>query len=113
MATTLSVTVATDVTERVAKLGLQSELAVMIERTLQTVPDLHGVRVTLEYDPVYPARDPMIVLWALRDELSVAAPDDAGWQWGAWKVATFPHEVSRRFAMLCVQNGARSLAAHH
>jgi hypothetical protein len=100
--TTIPVVVAEDAAARVAELGMQRELEKMIEHTRQVVPRLRAIHVTLEYDPACPSNDPGVVIWAHRDDLSAeeAWTDQTDWDWGGWKVTTFPPEVCQHFVML-------------
>jgi 2'-5' RNA ligase len=97
---TIPVQVADDAAARVAELGLQRELEQMIEHARQTARGLRAIRVTLEYDPVYPANDPQVVVWVHRDVPPEGpAADKTGWQWAEWIARTFPPHVT---LALCV-----------
>src|SRR5438874_13643147 len=97
---TIPVTITPEAAERVAELGMQRELDLMIEHTKQTVPGLHAIMVILEprYDT---GGEPGITLEALRDKPQVTY-DPTEREWGRWQVTTFPPEVCEHFIMMTV-----------
>lgn len=96
--TTVPVTITTEAAERLAELGMQRELDLMIEHTKQTVPGLHAITVVLE--PCYDTRDePGITIEATMDDPHLEY-DPTESEWGAWKVDTFLPEVCEHFVMM-------------
>jgi hypothetical protein len=96
--TTIPVTIQPDAAAHVASLGMQSALQTMLDHTLETVPGIRQVQVSLDYDPCEPD-DPRVVFHVYRDHPGPDA-DRTDWDWGAWCVATFPPEVFQHFSFL-------------
>ena len=105
--TTIPVIVAEDAAARVAELGMQREFGQMIEHAKQTAPGLRAIRATLEYDPACPSNEPQVVIWVYREDISLeeAWTDQTEWNWGGWRVTTFPPEVRQHFVMLSLYGG--------
>ncbi len=96
--TTIPVTITPEAAERLAELGMQRELDLMIEHTKQTVPGLHAITVILE--PCYDTRDePGITIKATVDPPNLE-DDPTEMDWGRWQVRTFPPEVCEHFIMM-------------
>src|SRR5437667_12867683 len=93
-------TITPEATAHVAELGMQREFEQMLEHTLQTVPGLRSIEVTLEYNPET-GDDPRVVIWSYMEDRGPEY-DPTGEEWGAWKVTTFPPEVCEHFVMLTV-----------
>jgi hypothetical protein len=93
-AETIPVTVAEDAAARAAELGIKEAFEQMLEHARQTVPQLKYLRVTLEYDPGCPMRDPQIVIWAKRDYIPPEdSLDPTGFDFRAWQAEHFPPQV--------------------
>jgi hypothetical protein len=97
-ATTVPVTTSDEAAAHIAELGMQREFALMLEHSLQEVPSLRCIKVTLEHDPEG-EDDPRVVIWCNINGrgLDYEPAED---NYGAWKVRTFPPEVCRHFIML-------------
>jgi hypothetical protein len=80
---------------RAAELGLQSELAEVIEHTRQSVPNLHSLEVLLYRDPDDPT-EPRIRIIAHVDQPGTE-DDPVARAWGAWFVNAFSPDVCRWF----------------
>jgi hypothetical protein len=95
----IPVTVTPEAAERVAELGLQTDLDRMLEHTRQTVTGLRRLDVVL--DPPYDTGDePYITIEALRDP-SFRLENDPTWrQWSEWTIFHFPPDVLRHINML-------------
>jgi hypothetical protein len=98
--TTIPVTVTSKAAERVAELGMQAELERMLEHTRQKVPGLRSIEVQLAL-PYDTGDETSIVIQARRDNPHLSN-DPTDWDWGGWKVDTFPPDVCRYFVMLSV-----------
>jgi hypothetical protein len=97
---TIPLTVAEDAAAYVDKLGMRPQLEQMLERVRQTIPHLQGMRVTLEYDPVYPTNDPQVVILAKRSDMPPTdVPDPIHWGWVRWQTETFPPQVFTHFLL--------------
>ncbi len=102
--TTVPLTITPEATAHVAELGMQREFEQMLERTLQTVPGLQSIEVTLEYNPET-GDDPRVVIWSYMEDRRLEY-DPTEDQWGRWKITTFPPEVCEHFVMLAVHGAA-------
>ena len=98
MTTTIPITVAPEAAARIAELGMQRELDLMLEHTRQIVPGLQAIAVNLAYDPCG-VDDPRVIL-----DVTMADPhltdNPVQRQWGRWFVETFPPDVCRHFVMM-------------
>jgi hypothetical protein len=97
--TTIPVTITPDASGHIANLGMQREFEQMLDRVLQTIPDLHDIEVTLEPDHEE-GLHPGIVIWYAKDEPAQDGYDPSQAQLGEWKVMTFPPEVCWHFCMI-------------
>lgn len=98
VATSVPVIVTPEAAERVAELGMQAELEQMIEHTRHTVSELLRIDVVLA-EPYDTGDETSIII----EPLIARAPDvndRTEWDWGGWKVATFPPDVCRYFVMM-------------
>jgi hypothetical protein len=95
---TIPVNISTEATERVAELGMQREFREIIDHTLESVPDLRILEVTLEYDP-HGVDDPQVVIWAHRRENELA-DDPTIRNWDDWIIGRFSADVGRRFCFM-------------
>jgi hypothetical protein len=96
--TSVPVTVTPEAAARVAELGMQAALEQMIEHTRQVVAGLQRIEVVL--DPPYDTGDePYLTIWAVTSE-PYRDEDTTEWDWGSWKVQTFPPDVYRHIALL-------------
>jgi hypothetical protein len=97
--TTIPVTVTPEAAAHVAELGMQKELEQMLEHARQTIPGLLRLDVILV--PPYDTGDEDSVLIQATQDLAFHGPNDRTyWEWGGWKVETFPPDVCRHFAFL-------------
>ena len=81
---------------RVAELGMQKELEIMLEHTRQVVLHLQDIRVVLE--PPYDTGDePYITIEATRGG-SYKGDDPTQREWGAWFVSNYSPDVCRHFS---------------
>src|SRR3954467_853522 len=92
----VSVTVTPEAAGRIAELGMRAEPERMLEHTRQVVQDLRRIDVVLaeRYDS---GGEPGIGIYAMSDH-PCGSGDRTSWDWGAWKVETFPPEVCEHFA---------------
>jgi hypothetical protein len=99
--TDIPVTVTDEARAWIADLGMQREFEMMLEHTLQTVSGLNAIQVKLEHDPSG-AIEPQIVIWCYRENKGGEEYeyDPTDWDWGTWKIETFPPEVCLNFVML-------------
>ena len=106
MATTtaIPITIAPEAAARVAALGMQRELELMVEHSKQAVPGLQSLEVTLEIDPDG-SDDPRVVLWARRDDPNVGN-DRTEWRWDEWMVQSFPPEVCQHYVLVTTYGAA-------
>jgi hypothetical protein len=95
--TTILVTVTPEAAAFIAAVGQQREFEAMLERTKQTVPGLRAIEVELDDTPE--TGPPGVIIWAHRDDPGPGR-DRTDWNWGGWKVGTFPPEVCQNFVML-------------
>ena len=95
MATTteIPVQIHPEAAARVAELGMEKELQLMLEHTRQTVPGLESIEVET-YESEGDEERPHICIVGLRPGVC-ASPDDyrPKDEWNAWFVRTFPPEV--------------------
>jgi hypothetical protein len=98
IASTIPITVTDEAKEFIAQLGTQREFEQMLEHTLQSIPDLRSIEVVLDPD-LSGEIGPGIVMWAHRPDTG-DAEDPTNWNWGAWKVRTFPPEMPMDIVML-------------
>ena len=100
MSTALSTPVITsqEAATRVAKLGMESELARMLEHVRHEVPGLQSIKVTLEYDPEG-EDEPRVVIWCPISHRGLNY-DPIEDELGVWKVSNFPSQVCQHFVML-------------
>jgi hypothetical protein len=91
------VTITPEAAECVAQLRLQAELQRLVEHTLRTVPALK--RITVVLDPPHDTgMEDHITIEAWRSD--ALRLDDQTWEeWGAWRDATFPPDVSAHIGM--------------
>src|SRR5438094_965894 len=82
------VTITEEASAWIDKVGMRREFEQMLAHTKETVPGLKFIEVTLVHDPC-PSIDPGVVLWAVREDPGTEE-DRTNWDWGAWKVSTFP-----------------------
>jgi hypothetical protein len=92
MPETVSVQIDADAAACVEALGMRREMDQMIEHALQTAPGIRAIRVRLEYDPVCPENEPLVVIGVYR-EAPPGGADDVNWGWWRWRANTFPSEV--------------------
>jgi hypothetical protein len=97
-ATIVPVTLTPEATARVAELGMRSQLDQMLEHTRQSIPDLLSIEVKLD-EPYNPGDTPRVIIEARRAG-RLLLPDRTEWDWGGWKVSTFPPEVAEQFLMI-------------
>jgi hypothetical protein len=99
---TVAVNIAPEAAARVRELGFQREFEQMLEHARQ-VGGLLGVRVTLEYDPDCPHRDPQVVIWVHRAVPPEGpAADRTNWDLTDWRIGTFPPEPCVHISMIAV-----------
>jgi hypothetical protein len=99
---TVPVTITPEAAARVAELGMQKELDLMLEHTRQVVRGLRAIKVVLE--PCYETRDePGITIWAV-SPAAEDSEDRTEWDWGSWLVETFPPQVFEHFVMMTIQD---------
>lgn len=97
------VTITPEAAERVAELGMQTELERMLEHTKQAVDGL--LRIDVNLAPPYDTGDEPGILIEPVSCKSFRLGDAADRAWGEWKIDTFPPDVCRHFAMLpCWEN---------
>lgn len=97
MITAVPVSITDEAAARVAELGMQNELAQMIEHTQQAVAGLVRINVVLA-QPWDTGDEPTIVIEAKRRNPTPVG-DQTGREWGAWFVDAFPPDVVRHFIM--------------
>jgi hypothetical protein len=96
--TTVPVTITPEAAARVAELGMQRELDLMLEHTKPSVPGLR--RITLNIEPCYDTREEEgITIDADMDDPHLAY-DPTEREWGRWMISTFPPEVCEHFALM-------------
>jgi hypothetical protein len=96
--TSVPVAVSPEATKHVDGLGLQSEFEAMLEHTLEAVPGLRGVDVTLAHDPE--GEDvPRVIIVAYMEYRGLEY-DPTEDDWGRWLVTWFTPDVSSHFAMI-------------
>jgi hypothetical protein len=96
---TVPVEVSPEAAAHVAGLGMVAELDRMLEHTGQAVSGLRRLRVVL--DPGYePEEEPVLVIEGYRTPQPDRVEDRTRWEWGGWKVRTFPPDVCRHFTLL-------------
>jgi hypothetical protein len=100
-AAAIPVTVTPDAQAHLDAIGLQEAYAEMLEHTQQSIPGLLGLRVRLEQDPEG-ADDPCVVIQASLSEPARPAEDTTEAVWGLWKIARFPQEIGRHFALMTI-----------
>jgi hypothetical protein len=105
-ATAIATSITPDAAARVAELGMETELRAMLEHAERIVPHLRSVRVTLEYDPEGEL-EPQVVIWSNRDDRDWNA-DTSEWDFGSWKVRTFPPDVCLNFVMITCYEAAHA-----
>jgi hypothetical protein len=96
---TIPITIQPEAAVHVQALGLQRALEQMLDHTLQTVPGVHDLKVSLEFDRDG-IDDPRIMLLAIKEAPNDPAVDDTEWKWGTWLTTHFPPEVFRHFVLL-------------
>jgi hypothetical protein len=96
--TTVPVTITPEAAARVAELGMQKEFDQMLEHTRQVVPGLRAIKVELAL-PYDTGSEPGITIEAYRSDPWVPN-DPTEWNWGRWKIETFPPEVCEHFVMM-------------
>ncbi len=80
--------------------GLQREFQQMIDHTLQTVPSLRRIEVTLDECPFSDSpTEPAVMIAAF-----VPMPDEPDaqieWDWSAWSIATFSPAIGIHFVFV-------------
>jgi hypothetical protein len=96
--TTIPITISPEAADRVAELGMQKELDIMIEHVRQTAPGLQRIEVTQaeRYDL---GGEPGVTIEAFSDRPFV--PEErTDWDWSRWMIETFPSHVLEHFAMM-------------
>jgi hypothetical protein len=96
--TGVAVTVTAEADQRIADLGMQRELRLMLEHALRCLPGLHTIAVTLT--PDYECGgDPTVTVEASVERLDPPAHRvEMGWH--DWALETFPFEVTRHFSLI-------------
>jgi hypothetical protein len=102
--TTIPVTVTPEATARLAELGFQQELDLMLQHTLQSVPALRSVAVQLAL-PYDTGEEPTIVIEATAN-LDATGICQAEQQWGNWVINTFPPQVWAYIRILTIPGNA-------
>jgi hypothetical protein len=101
---TVPITVSAEAATRVAALGMQSDLARMLEHACQAAAGLRSIDVTL-IPPCDPGEDPRVILEVTKD--SPWETSDPLWPiWRDWMVESFPSDVLRHFNLLTAYGAA-------
>ena len=97
--TTIPVLVTEEAGRRVAVLGMQRELDLMLEWTRNNVPNLRGIQVT-PGSIRRPLKAHLVVIKDYRSWDEEHPPTDLiDWDWAGWKAETFPPRVCANFIM--------------
>jgi hypothetical protein len=99
LAAGVSVQITADADQRVAQLGMQRELRLMLEHAIQTIPALQSLEVTLapSYDT---GEEPGINIKASADGNSMKVVRRSRDAWARWKGERFPADVGRYFVLM-------------
>src|SRR4051812_19362877 len=95
---TIPVRVSPEAEARVAQLGVQRELDLMIEHTKETVPGLRAITVSLESR--YDHGDEPVLLISAEVPGPGSVDDPTEPLWDRWVIATFPPEVLEHFCFM-------------
>ena len=99
--TTVPVSVTEEAGRRVAFLGMQRELDVMLDWVRNNVPDLRGIQV-IPSSIRRPLKANQVFIMAHRTWDDENPPTDLiEWDWAGWKAQTFPPRVCANFIMSC------------
>jgi hypothetical protein len=93
-ASELPVLVTADAEDRIQALGLQRELATILEHTKQTVPGLRAVEVTPFFDSPFA---PHLMITVYKEQPQSGNDDLVRRDWDAWLMHTFPSHVAEWF----------------
>jgi hypothetical protein len=99
---TIQLTITPDAAVRVAELGMEAELAQMLEKARQTIPGLTRLRVVV-LPPYDSGIDVSIGIEASSDEVW-GTDDTTRVRWHRWRIAAFPPEVWSCFTLLLHPN---------
>lgn len=94
--TAIPVTITPEAAAHVQKLAMQRELAMMIEHTLQTIPGLQNVEVTVQPNFEYGDDDRILIEAHL---VPSAETSNAELAWTRWFVTAFSPDVCRHFCL--------------
>jgi hypothetical protein len=95
---TVPVTITPEAAARVAELGMQKELDLMLEHTRQTVPGLRAIRVI--WETCHETGDELGLTIEAWREVAYSGTDDVEGVWGTWLLSHFPPDVVRYVALL-------------
>ena len=98
-AETIPVTIEPEASAHIHALGLDKEFDEMVEHTLQVVPSIQELKVSLTFD-LDGIDDPRLQLLATKNAVDDPARDDTEWKWGAWVTSRFSPDVFRHFVLL-------------
>jgi hypothetical protein len=94
--TNIPVSITPEATRHVADLGLEKEFERVLEHTLQTIPGVRSLRVSLE--PAYDLDIPCVLLEAPVSDYPPA--QEARKAWGLWRLTELTPEVGQHFMLL-------------
>ena len=100
-ATTIPVSITEEAERRVALLGMEQELSLMLDWTRDNVPDIRAicVRPSMIRGGILAN---LVVIMAHRAWDDEHPPTDLiEWDWAGWKAQTFPPRVCLNFIMSC------------
>jgi hypothetical protein len=93
--TDIPVTITEEATQHAAELGLQKEFEQVVRHTLETIPGVRWLDVTLE--PGYGYDIPCILLRAFVSDFEAARkPRD---EWGLWRLTDLTPQVGQHFVL--------------
>lgn len=96
--TTVPVTIDSDAAERIDELRTQREFHLILDHTLQTIPDLVSIRVRLE--PAYDTDDDASITIESLRSVRVAWDDGVNRAWFDWVTSTFPMSIGRWYRLM-------------